>query len=158
MGGSISAWWECISGVSVPHVRAMGAHGEGWATCIGGQGVARCGRSSAGSCGVMWGCVEAVWRQDTQKDLLMTRTCVGDIEMHVGNMGMCVGDTGMHAGDAGTHVGHEDTCWGCVVLPWLDSARLCSTRCQLRLNFKHQKHPSWGLASQLHAQVALECD
>ena len=55
----MSAWWAHISGVSVWRVRAVGARGEGWATCMGGQGAAGCGRSGVGrmdggSCGVMW--------------------------------------------------------------------------------------------------------
>ena len=45
--------WVHVSGVLVWHVRAVGAHGEGLSTCIGGLGVARCGRSAG------WGRVEA---------------------------------------------------------------------------------------------------
>ena len=50
----MSAWWACISGALVQCVRAIGACGEGQGACIGGQGVAECGRSSAGSCGIVW--------------------------------------------------------------------------------------------------------
>ena len=50
MGGhaSVGPW------VSVWHVRAVGATGEGPGACIGGLGVAECGRSGAGLCGVAW--------------------------------------------------------------------------------------------------------
>ena len=46
--------WIHVGGVSVRRVRAMGAHGEGLSTCIGGQGVARYGRSAVGSHEVKW--------------------------------------------------------------------------------------------------------
>ena len=45
----------------------MGAHREGMGTCIGGLGVARCGRTSVGLCEVVWrqcgGSVEAAYWQ-----------------------------------------------------------------------------------------------
>ena len=53
--GAYQHGWICVSGVSVRHVRAMGAHGEGPSACIGGLGVAGCGRSAA------WGHMEASW-------------------------------------------------------------------------------------------------
>ena len=52
--GACQCGWACVGGVSVRHVRAMGAHGEGTGTSIGGLGAARCGRSGAGSRESAW--------------------------------------------------------------------------------------------------------
>ena len=45
-----------------------------------------------------------------------------------------------------------------VVLLRLDSARLCSTRRWLRLDFKHRKWPSRGRVGRLCALVTLKRD